>query len=93
MATMKTLAQYVLALEQCARSTKRAEDRPLYEALLADAAGVLAAAVTPETTAAITARVAAHERLWGHTWLQDPVFSDASSAWANAKKAQGQAAV
>ena len=93
MATMKIFAQYVLVLEQCALSTKRAEDRPVYQSLLADAAVVLATVVASETTAALTARIDAHERLWGHIWLQDPVVHDALSAWSNAKKTQGQAAI
>lgn len=65
----------MLALEAGAAKTARAEDRPIYQALLADAAGLLALAATNASRDDIRARFKAHERLWGHVWLVDPVFT------------------
>lgn len=64
------LSEYVLALEAGAAKTARAED----QALLADAAGLLALAATNASPDDIRARLKAHERLWGNVWLVDPVF-------------------
>ena len=75
------LAAYVLRLERCLASTHRAEDRAVYQSYLADAAGILAASVLREPSAQIKSRIEAHERLWGHTWLQDPVYQEAANAW------------
>jgi hypothetical protein len=41
----RAIAHYVLALEQAAGATARAEDRPSYTALLANAAPLLAVAL------------------------------------------------
>ena len=81
----RMLASYVLALEQSSRATVRAEDRPIYQQLLADAASLLAAAVAGEELESILARISTHDRLWGHTWLQDSAYKPASDAWEAAK--------
>jgi|ERR1700730_3719110 hypothetical protein len=75
------LADYVRTLEQCSNSTHRAEDRPLYEAYLADAAGFLAAVALGATADETRERFQRHERLWGTTWLIDPVSESAASKW------------
>jgi hypothetical protein len=75
------IAAYVLKLEDCARRTHRAEDRSLYEKYLADAAGMLAMSVVAQPIAALRERAKSHERLWGHTWLQDEVYREAAEAW------------
>ena len=81
----KELAEYVLRLRDAAGATRRAEDRPIYEKLLADAGVLLALAETVTDQNAIANAVASHERLWGHTWLQDPVFEKPSAAWQKVK--------
>ncbi len=68
------LSEYILALEAGAAKTARAEDRPTYQALLADAAGLLALAATDASPDDICARFEAHQRLRGNVWLVDPVF-------------------
>ncbi len=79
------LAAYVLKLEDCARRTHRAEDRTLYEKYLSDAAGMLAMSVAARPIAALRERAQSHERLWGHTWLQDEVYREAGEAWSAVK--------
>lgn len=79
------IAAYVLKLEDCARRTRRAEDRSLYEKYLADAAGMLAMSVAAKPSAALRERAESHERLWGHTWLQDDVYREAAEAWSAVK--------
>jgi hypothetical protein len=85
------IAHYVLALERAAASTRRAEDRPNYTALLASAAPLLATALSTTATPGISARAQQHERLWGSLWLSDPAFQEASLAWQAAKAAIGHA--
>jgi len=85
-ALSSTLAAYVLSLERCLANTHRAEDRSIYENYLADAAGILASAVMGAPIANLNSRVEAHERLWGHAWLQDKVYREAASAWNAVKK-------
>ncbi len=72
------LAANVLKLEDCAHRTHRAEDRSLYEKYLSDAAGMLATSVAARPIAALRERAKSHERLWGHTWLQDEVYREAA---------------
>ena len=93
MDAIQSLVRYVLALEQSAEATARAEDRSIYNSLLADAGVILATALAREPQSNIASRISQHERLWGHSWLQDPVFQNASSAWQAVKLAHGQAAV
>src|SRR5690349_12120276 len=82
----RDLAEYVTALEHCRRSTHRAEDHPLYEAYLADVAGFVAAVVLGTSAAETNERFQRHERLWGTTWLIDPVFESAASKWTAIRK-------
>jgi hypothetical protein len=80
------LANYVLKLRDAAGATQRAEDRPIYERLLADAGIILALVQTDASPDVVADAVASHERLWGHIWLQDPVFEKPSNAWQKIKK-------
>ena len=93
MDTTQSLVKYVLALEQSAEATARAEDRSIYKSLRADAGSILAVALAGDTQSKIASRISQHERLWGHSLLQDPVFQNASSAWQAVKLAYAQAAV
>ena len=80
------LADYILKLRRAHEETRRAEDRSLYERYLG-AAGVLLALVEADADqATISAAVASHERLWGNTWLSDPVYRVPSAAWQKVKR-------
>ncbi len=83
----KELATYILKLNEAAQSTKRAEDRPLYEKYLASAAVILALAETGAEKEMIQNEVQTHERLWGNTWLVDDAYKNPSNAWQKAKEA------
>jgi hypothetical protein len=82
----RAVAAYVYALEDCLANTHRAEDRSLYEKYLANAAGILPSCVGGEPIANVVRRIEAHERLWGHAWLQDPIYRKAASAWGTVKE-------
>ena len=84
-ALTERLADYIRQLEHCLAKTHRAEDRPVYERLMSDAAGMLAGSVVKESAAALQTRLETHERLWGHAWLQDDIYREAASAWARVK--------
>ncbi|NII10135.1 hypothetical protein [Oleiagrimonas sp. C23AA] len=93
MDAIQSLVKYVLALEQSAEATACAEDRSIYKSLLADAGPILATASALDAQSNIAPRIFQHERLWGYSWLQDPVFQSASDAWQAVKLAYVQAAV
>ncbi len=93
MDAVSSLTKYVLALEQSASATARAEDRSGYALLMADAAPLLAAAVEAGSQVDISMRISRHEKLWGNLWLQDPAFQSASDAWQAAKLACARVAV
>ena len=77
----KIIAQYIIALKEAAENTHRAEDRPIYQLYLADAAYLLALAEIEASFEVLSEAVNSHERLWGHTWLVDDVFKGPSKAW------------
>ena len=81
------LAAYILSLNEAAKATKRAEDRPLYERYLASAAVILALAESGAEKETILNEVQAHERLWGNTWLVDDAYKNPSNAWQKVKEA------
>ena len=83
----------MLALEQAAGATARAEDRSSYTALLANAAPLLAAALGAGAAQGLFTRSQQHEKLWGSLWLSDPAFQEASMAWQAAKAACNHASV
>ena len=62
------LARFISATEQHAGSTNEAEDRPLYDNLLAKAAVIMAKL---EQDQPIDDDVGTTERLFGHTWFKD----------------------
>jgi hypothetical protein len=93
MDAVRAIAHYILALEHAARATAHAEDRPTYTALLADAAPLLAVALGGEAAQDLPTRLQQHEKLWGSSWLRDPVFQEASAAWQAAKAACSHACV
>jgi hypothetical protein len=84
---MKTeIAQYILNLRAAASMTHRAEDRPLYEKYLADAAVLLALAETEAPSTSIREAVRRHERLWGTSWLVDDAYKGPLAAWQKVKQ-------
>ena len=83
----KELATYILKLNEAAHTTKRAEDRPLYEKYLASAAVIIALVESGAEKEMIQDEVQTHERLWGDTWLVDDVYKSPSSAWQKVKEA------
>ena len=93
MDVIQSLIKYILALEQSAETTARAEDRSIYQSLLADAGPILARAMARDAQSDIASRISRHERLWGYSWLRDPVFQNASDAWQAVKLAYAHAAV
>jgi hypothetical protein len=80
------LAEYIQSLEGCLEKTHRAEDRSIYKMYLADAAVLLAASVAGAPRPELVSRFESHERLWGQTWLQDPILSEAAAAFGAAKE-------
>ncbi len=81
----KELAAYILKLNEAVQSTKRAEDRPLYEKYLASAAVILALVESGARKNIVEEEVQAHERLWGNTWLVDDAYKIPSDAWQKVK--------
>jgi len=82
----KEIATYILMLNEAAKATKRAEDRPLYEKYLAHAAVLLALAESGAEKEIIKNEVETHEHLWGNTWLVDDVYKNPSNAWQKVKE-------
>jgi hypothetical protein len=86
-------AEYVRTLEHCSNSTHRAEDRPLYQAYLADAAGFLAVIALGVPADEIRERLQRHQHLWGWTYLIDPVSEAAASKWTVIRDRIGRDAI
>ncbi|HET8670732.1 MAG TPA: hypothetical protein VFM05_08945 [Candidatus Saccharimonadales bacterium] len=85
---MKTeLADYVLCLSSCAALTKHANDRPLYQHYLADAAVLLASAVHGINREELKQKVELHDRLLSQSWLTGPEHKVIFEAWARFKNA------
>ena len=80
------VAEYIFALRDAADATHQAEDRPIYERYLAEAAVLLALIEKDSSKDVIANAVQGHERLRGHTWLQDPIFEKSSKIWEKVKK-------
>lgn len=85
-AVTHSLARYVLSLFQASENTHRAEDRPLYRMYLSEAGVLLALAATGVERDHLLRHMAQHDRLWGQTWLQDPVCEGPSLAWQEVKR-------
>jgi len=89
MALTNDLADYVLALDDSAASTRRTEDRALYEKYRAHAGLLLALAVAGADDDRLNEEIEAHERLWVHSWLVDDVYKKAADAWRRVRQASG----
>jgi hypothetical protein len=82
---VSALAQYILDLSYGLEHTHRAEDRPVYEDYLADAAVLLALLVSDAKSQAVAEAVKGHEHLQGWSWLQDPVCQKSAESWGRFK--------
>ena len=85
-ALINDFAEYVLKLSEASTQTRVADDRPIYLQYLADSGVLLALLVSRADRAAIDAALKSHERLWGHTWLQDDAFNEPASALGKFKE-------
>ena len=68
------LALFIEDLEYGLSTTKRAEDRKLYETYLAYAACILSKVVLNASMEEIYKAIDTNEKLWGNSWLVDPVI-------------------
>jgi hypothetical protein len=75
------LADYILCLSESLAHTKQANDRPLYEKYLADAAVLLALAERGTSVEELRRRVKNHERLLSNTWLAGDEHKAIFEAW------------
>lgn len=80
-------AEYIKALESSSQETTRAEDRSLYTKYLAEAGVILSAIVLGSTSAELASLISSHDRLWGQTWLIDPVYEKAAKSYQAFKQA------
>lgn len=67
---IEALAQHIEDLRSGSETTSRAEDRPQYTSLLAQAAIVLAKVNLCVPKAELFAEIDTYERLWANTWLE-----------------------
>ena len=77
----KIFEQYIQELHSACKSTHQAKDRHLYEKYLAEAGYILSEIISGVSETRIIELVQSHDRLWGNTWLQDPVFEKPSNTY------------
>ena len=75
------LAGYVLRLSDSLAQTHHANDRPLYQRLLADVAPLLALVTEQPESADIAQRVQRHERLSSELFLSGPEHAAIAESW------------
>jgi hypothetical protein len=75
------LADYILCLSQSLEHTHHANDRPLYQSYLAEAAVMLALLVRDSDASQIEALIKSHARTLGYSWLVGPEHAAVSKAW------------
>jgi hypothetical protein len=76
------LADYILCLSQSLEHTHHANDRPLYQSYLAEAAVMLALFVRDSDASQIETLIQSHTRTLGHSWLVGPEHAAISKAWS-----------
>ena len=81
-----SLADYVLCLSESLEQTRHANDRPLYQMYLADAAVLLALTVRGVESSQLQARIEQHERLCAQTFLAGPEHAAIAEAWRKFKR-------
>jgi hypothetical protein len=82
-------ADYVLRLSESLAHTHHANDRPLYQRLLADAASLLALLVRERDSAEIARAIQHHERLSLELFLSGPEHEAITDAWRRFTDAYG----
>lgn len=85
----KEFALYIADLEYGLKNTKRAEDRNLYEKYLAQAACIMARIILEAPRNELFEEIDTNERLWGNTWLQDPVAKKSENSYKKFKEKAG----
>ena len=75
------LAKYVQALADALARTHEANDRPVYQLLLAEAGALLSRAVLGASNEEMLPLLKNHERTRGHTWIRGPEDTTISAAW------------
>jgi hypothetical protein len=78
---VELLAKYVLQLGSGLGSTHEANDRPVYQILLAEAAILLAIAVEGTSAKELVPLLRQHDRTRGHTWIRGPEHAAIAHAW------------
>jgi len=79
------LADYILCLSESLAHTKQANDRPLYEKYLAEAAVLLALVERGRDIGELKQRANNHERLLSNTWLVGEEHKAIFEAWGKFK--------
>jgi hypothetical protein len=77
----RAIAAYILVLAESNAKTHTAADRQLYQKYLADAAALLARAVSGASVSDLVPLIRDHERLLGLTWLKGPDHVAVFKAW------------
>ena len=80
-AKQKALADYILCLSQSLEHTHHANDRPLYQSYLAEAAVMLALFIQDSDVRQIETLIQGHSRNLGYTWLVGPEHDAVEKAW------------
>ena len=75
------LADYILCLSESLAHTRQANDRPLYQMYLADAAVLLALVERGVDIGELKQRVQDHERMLSNTWLVGDEHKAVFEAW------------
>ncbi len=86
---LASFADYVMRLSESRAKTHHANDRPLYQRLLADAAPLLALLVERPDSAEVSAALQRHERLSSELFLSGPEYAAIAAAWRRFKDAYG----
>jgi hypothetical protein len=79
-------AQYIQDLQFGAENTSQAEDRGLYTKYLAEAGVILSSIILGADKEELEQLVNDHDRLWGQTWLIDPVHDKAAKSYKTFKQ-------
>jgi hypothetical protein len=80
-AKQKALVDYVLCLSDSLEHTHHANDRPLYQSYLAEAAVILALLMRDSSVNQIETLIQGHSRNLGYTWLVGPEHAAVEKAW------------
>jgi hypothetical protein len=87
---LKSLADYVICLSESAAHTHHADDLPLYQTYLADAAVLLALAASGSGISQLQVPIEQHERLRAHAFLAGPEHAAIAESWQRFKMTSWQ---